>query len=147
MNINEIKLQIANIEERQRKAKFLEADKLSDEKRRLQNRLNNAIITQDKQRRMGAVNSLIAQAATALQQKEISAAEQKRLEHEIGQREAARAAYMGAHGGSDEGFDFAWQEIKTDLAKRAATEAAAAYNPDGALKSAVVGAVLAKYRR
>ena len=147
MTIEQIKSQIKAVEERQRWARIPESTKLAEEKRDLVNRLNNAIITQDKQRRFAAVNALTAQAAEALQQKEITAAEQKRLDFQVGQREVARASFMAANNGSDSGFDIAWSEIQTDLAKRAATEAARAYDPDGAVKAAVVGAVLAKYKR
>lgn len=147
MNINEIRMQIKAVEARLRRARIPESIQLADEKRALVNRLNNAIAVQDKQRRFATVNALTAAAAEALQQREVTLAEQKRLDFQVGQREAARAAYMSAHGGSDHGFDFAWQEIQQQIAKQAATEAARAYDPDGAVKAAVVGAVLAKYKR
>lgn len=144
MNTNEIRLKIAALEAHQRRASVADKPQIEDELRGLKNRLTNTIATQDKRRRMAVVAPLITQAAVALREKEISAEEQRRLAFQVGQREAARAAFMAANGGSDVGFDTAWQEIQTDLAKAAAKTAAAQYDPDGT-KSAVVGAVLAKY--
>jgi hypothetical protein len=146
MNTNEIRMKIAEVKNQLRKAKGLAVNRLDMEMTALQNRLRNTIESEDKARRMAAITPLIAQTAEALQAKEISEAEQKRLDFQVGRREAARAAYMSAHNGSDAGFDNVWGEIQTDLAKSAATEAAASYDP-GDVKTAVVAAVLAKYRR
>ena len=123
MNISEIKQQIAALEAQQRKARFIDRPRIDSELTAMRNRLRNTIDSQDKQRRMGHVNALIAQAPALLAEKEQQAEQQAITAAETAVMESAKAAYARTNG-SEVGFDEAWPKIRQQMAIQSAHTAA-----------------------